>query len=119
MSFGTASFGAGPFGTVLPVGNLQVVNVVLPVLAALTPKQAIGFDVISKFDFRRILVFAEFTGKTPEMAHDGEQFAVGYAESTRVACGARCWRYSIKRSRGWPAAVAMRVYAFDVKGSEL
>ena len=119
MSFGTGSFGALPFGTASFAGTLQVINVAPVPPAVLTPLQEIRFDVTSKFDFRRVLVFVGLSGKPPELVHDGDNFAKGYAESTRTPVGTKRWRYSIKRSRGWTSAPQPRIYAFDVTGAQL
>ena len=98
----------------------SVENVSPAVASVVTPNDPIAFDVIAPDGLRRTIICVDFSGsdKPPELAHDGDIFRIGYADSTRTPITAG-FRYVLRRSGGWLAAPKPLVFSFDITGQEL
>ena len=120
--FGQGSFGAEnieyiDFGA-SPGGSAPVVTLVSPLVGSVESAGAVVVDVTDA-DLRRVFVVARFpsTGKE-ELVHQGDRFTTDFnGQSTRAPI-TNGFRFTLRRSGGWPASPIIEVYAFDATGRE-
>lgn len=115
--FATPSTGGGGGGGSEPT----ITNFVPPAGTSITPTTAIQFDVLDdEADFARIFVevaFPDSTGIT-EVVHDGEGFQGLYSAASSRGIITGGFRYTVRRSGGWPGTPSFRVFAIDHAGNE-
>jgi hypothetical protein len=105
--------------------NPPVVSNLAPTAGtAISPNQAINFDVTDDNGLRRVMVIADFpatgtSGAIREVIHDGTQWGPNYnlAPNTVAAISGGS-RYYILRNGGWPTAPTITPYAIDTSGNE-
>lgn len=86
--------------------------------SALKKTDAVAFSVTDDTgEFVVVAVYARFAvSRLYEVVHDGEAFGPRYGASTREAI-AGGYRYTLRRTDGWPEAPRIRVKAFDRGGN--
>lgn len=110
-------FGAPPpeIDTEAPV----VGNFVPPVGTPVTAQQPLQFDVTdNEGQFRRIIVHAVYADGVEEVVHNGESFRGLYATVSARVLITDGYRYTVKRSGGWPSTPRITIFAIDVAGNE-
>lgn len=78
--------------------------------------QSLQFDVTDNGALAGVFVYATFSDGTADVIHDGDAFASAYAGSTRTSLEGG-FRYVVKRAKGWPSAVMLKVRAIDSRGN--
>jgi len=85
----------------------------------LDPLDPIQFDVTDNRSlFTRILVTMTMPDGVEELVHDGNEFNAYYAAHSIRIVIAGGFRYTVRRTMGWPGAPTVRVFAIDSAGNE-
>jgi len=116
--FATPSSGGGGGGG---GASPTISNFVPTAGSAITPTTAIQFDVLDdEADFARIFVevsFPDSTGIT-EVIHDGDGFQGLYSAASSRVIITGGFRYTVRRSGGWPGTPQFQVFAIDHAGNQ-
>lgn len=134
-----AWFLGGVANAMQPVGGVNCIDItydpVIPDPPDTTPPTVTNFDPAAgtaigrnaelSFDvqdntglFRRVVVMAELVGlQRTEVIHDGDGFLPPYLPSSRVTV-LNGFRYSARRTGGWPTDILVKVFAIDQGGNE-
>lgn len=100
-------------------GAAPVVTLVSPLTGQVEGAGALIVDVTDNVQLGRVFVVVRFPAiAREELVHQGERFTPDYnGQSTRepIAGG---YRFTLRRSGGWPASPLLDVYAVDASGTE-
>jgi hypothetical protein len=99
-------------------GAAPVVTLVSPLTGFVEAFQAVVIDVTDNVGLGRVFVVADMPGSgREELVYRGDRFTAQYAaQSTQVAI-AGGFRFTIKRSAGWPSSPTLVAYAVDLTGT--
>lgn len=99
-------------------GVPPTVTLVSPTTGTIEAFEPITFNVTDNDGLGSAIVVARFNARgIEEIVHQGERFGPAYAaQSTRVAIVGG-FRYTVRRSGGWPESPAIDVYATDIAGA--
>lgn len=118
-SFGPAQLDYIDFGANAG-GSAPVVTLVSPLVASVESAGAVVVDVTdADGNLGRVFVVARYpaTGKE-ELVHQGDRFTTDFNGQSSRAPLANGFRFTLKRSGGWPSSPIIDVYAFDATGRE-
>lgn len=73
-------------------------------------------DVTDAGGLAAVFVWVTYEGRAPDIVHDSESFADLFASSTRASI-TNGYRYTLRRTGGWPAAPTVRVRPVDASGN--
>lgn len=100
-------------------GAAPVVTLVSPLTGQVEGAGALIVDVTDNVQLGRVFVVVRFPAiAREELVNQGERFTPDYnGQSTRepIAGG---YRFTLRRSGGWPASPLLDVYAVDASGTE-
>lgn len=119
-SFGGEVIDYIDFGAQSSGGSTPVVALVSPLVASVESAGAVVVDVTdADGNLGRVFVVARYpsTGKE-ELVHQGDRFTTEFNGMSSRAPIANGFRFTLKRSGGWPASPIIDVYAFDATGRE-
>ncbi len=87
---------------------------------AISRASALAFDVTDAgAGLRRAIVAARFPDGTYEIVHDGDAFAPRYSSLSARTTLAGGFRFSVRRTGGWPAAPTLVAFPVDASGNEI
>ena len=99
-------------------GAAPVVTLVSPLAGTLEAFEAVVVDVTDNTTLGRVFLVARMPAlNLEELIYAGNRFTPQYAAQSSQVAIAGGFRFTVKRSAGWPASPTLDAYAVDASGT--
>lgn len=99
-------------------GAAPVVTLVSPLTGRLESFEAVVIDVTDNVGLGRTFLVARMPGSNlEELIYAGNRFTAPYAAQSSQVAIAGGFRFTVKRSAGWPSSPTIDAYAVDASGT--